>query len=295
MPARLPRRYVAYLRVESDGTWRSEASARLRVGTSGWSYREWRGLVYPAGLAASRWLEHYTSLFDTVERNVSFYRLLKSADSSAWHGGTPADFVFAIKGSRFITHFLKLRNCGRALRRYFAPLAPLGNKAGPIVFQTSLQFEADPERLEDFLERLPAGRRYAFEFRHPSWHCPPVLRILRRNNAAFVPFEIGRLRGPRVATADFVYVRLHGRKPGYKGDYSRRALGPWAQWVRQQIKRGRDTYVYFDNTAQGDAAVRNARAFRSIVLAGAAERAPKCRGAHTRARAGRWSSAACGS
>ena len=239
--------------------------ARLRVGTSGWSYREWRNLVYPKRLPMARWLEHYASLFDSVELNVSFYRLLKHGDTAQWRAATPEDFVFSAKGSRFITHFLKLRNCGQALRRYFAPLAPLGDKAGPIVFQTALRFEADPARLEAFLALLPAGRRYAFEFRHASWHTPEVLGILRRRNVAFVPFEIGRLRGPRLATADFVYVRLHGRKPGYKGDYTRRALGEWAEWVRRQLRRGRDAYVYFDNTAEGDAAVRNAQAFRALL------------------------------
>jgi len=244
---------------------RSGTLARLRVGTSGWSYREWRGLVYPARLPSSRWLAHYTGLFDTVEVNASFYRLLKRSDTLQWRQATPAGFLFALKGSRFITHFLKLRNCAPALRRFFAPLAPLGDKAGPIVFQTAYQFEADPRRLEEFLDLLPTGRRYAFEFRHPSWHTPAVRRILRRRNAAFVPFEIGRLRGPNLVTADFVYVRLHGRKPGYKGDYTRRALAPWAKWLRQQIRRGRDAYVFFDNTAEGDAAVRNAQTLRAMV------------------------------
>jgi uncharacterized protein YecE (DUF72 family) len=244
---------------------RSDALARLRVGTSGWSYREWRGQVYPQRLPAARWLRHYTGLFDTVELNVTFYRLLRRTDARQWRAETPEGFVFAAKGSRFITHFLKLRNCGRALRRYFAPLGALDEKLGPIVFQTALQFEADPPRLAEFLARLPAGRRYAFEFRHPSWHTPAVLRLLRRHNAAFVPFEIGRLRGPRLATADFVYVRLHGRRPGYKGDYTRRALAPWAAWIREQLRRGRDAYVYFDNTAEGDAAVRNGQQFRAMV------------------------------
>jgi uncharacterized protein YecE (DUF72 family) len=242
--------------------------ARLRIGTSGWSYREWRGLVYPDQLPSSRWLKHYATLFDTVEVNASFYRLLRHADTRQWHAGTPDGFEFALKGSRFITHFLKLRDCGPALERYFAPLEPLADKIGPIVFQTALQFEANPERLQAFLALLPHSQRFAFEFRHSSWHTPRVRRLLREKNVAFVPFEIAALRGPRVVTADFVYVRLHGRKPGYKGDYSRQALAPWAEWLRRQIRRGRDAYVFFDNTAERDAAVRNARMLREMVIDG---------------------------
>jgi uncharacterized protein YecE (DUF72 family) len=265
--------------------------ARLRVGTSGWSYPEWRGLVYPPRLGSGRWLQFYATLFDTVEVNASFYRLLKRPAVARWRRETPDDFLFALKGSRFITHMLKLTRPELALRRYFAPLAPLGAKAGPVVFQTPLAFTADAARLEAFLAALPPGRRYAFEFRHASWHVPAVLRLLRRHNAAFVPFEIGRLRGPRLVTADFVYVRLHGRKPGYRGDYTRRALADWATWVRGQLARGRDAYVYFDNTAERDSAVRNAQQLRALVAAGArrgaaAARAPRRIGAAGTSRAG---------
>jgi uncharacterized protein YecE (DUF72 family) len=249
---------------------RSKPVARLRVGTSGWSYPEWRGHVYPARLLAARWLAFYATLFDTVEVNASFYRLLRRADAARWRDTVPDDFVFALKGSRFITHMLRFTQPQRALRRFFAPVKALGDKTGPIVFQTPPTFAVDPARLAAFLEALPPGRRYAFEFRHPSWHVPGVLRLLRRHNAAFVPFEIGRLRGPRRATADFVYVRLHGRKPGYRGNYTRQALGEWADWIRRQLRAGRDAYVYFDNTAERDHAARNAETLRGLVRGTAA-------------------------
>src|SRR5690606_17704034 len=110
--------------------------ARLWVGISGWSYPEWRGTVYPPRLPARLWLPHYATLFDTVELNVAFYRLLRPADIERWRAATPPGFLFAVKGSRFLTHTLKLAKAERALERYFAGIAPLGDRAGPVVFQT---------------------------------------------------------------------------------------------------------------------------------------------------------------
>lgn len=228
------------------------------VGTSGWSYKEWRGVFYPRDLPARAWLDHYISKFCSVEINATFYRLQKAATLARWAERAPRNFIFAIKGPRLITHFHKLKNTAHRFPLFYESIAPLGPKAGPILWQLPPKFPADLGRLESFIDMLPTGYRYAFEFRDPSWHVDAVYRLLERRHAAFCPFEIGKLTGPRVVTTDFVYVRLHGWKGRYKGRYDSATLKDWARWLRRHMKAGRDAYCYFDNTADEDDAVANA-------------------------------------
>lgn len=233
-------------------------TARHFVGTSGWSYKEWRGIFYPRELPSRAWLDHYARHFSNVEINATFYRLQKAAALAGWAARTPPGFRFAIKGPRLITHFHRLKNAAHRLPLFYESIAPLRAKAGPILWQLPPQFPADPARLDAFIETLPEGWRYAFEFRDPSWHTDVTYRILERREAAFCPFEIGELTGPRIVTTDFVYVRLHGWKGRYKGRYDTKALKGWARWLRGHKRAGRDVYAYFDNTAEADDAVANA-------------------------------------
>lgn len=235
------------------------------VGTSGWSYREWRGIFYPRELPSRSWLDHYMTQFRSVEINATFYRLQKAATLASWAQRTPKGFLFAIKGPRLITHFHKLKNAAHRFPRFYESIAPLGRKAGPILWQLPLGFVADAARLDSFIASLPLGFRYAFEFRDPSWHNDGIYRLLERRRAAFCPFEIGKLTGPRVVTADFVYVRLHGWKGRYKGRYDTDTLKDWARWLRGQTKAGRQVYCYFDNTADADDAVANARELDTLL------------------------------
>jgi uncharacterized protein YecE (DUF72 family) len=202
--------------------------ARHRVGTSGWSYAPWRGLVYPRKLKQGEWLGYLAGRLNSVEVNASFYRLPRESMLRGWVERTPDDFLFAIKAWRAITHFRRLAECADLLDTFFASIAFLGPKGGPILFQLPPHFAADPPRLEAFLDMLPAGRRHAIEFRDPSWHRDDVYALLEARNVAFCPFELGDLRSPRLATADFVYVRLHGRAGRYRGDYSGAPLRDWA-------------------------------------------------------------------
>lgn len=244
---------------------RAEAMARNRkpgtilVGTSGWSYPGWRSLFYPRGLKAGDWLAHYAGVFPTVELNASFYRLPAEAMIARWANATPDGFVFAVKSSRLITHLKRLDGCEEAVAALLDRTAGLGAKRGPVLFQLPPRLEPDLGLLERFLAALPRGLRYAFEFRDVRWHDGRVYRALSAFGAAFCPFELGPLRGPRVATADFVYVRLHGRKGRYRGSYSEAELAEWAAWLETQRAQGLDGYVYFDNTAEADDAVRNAQ------------------------------------
>ena len=233
--------------------------ARHWVGTSGWSYANWRGAFYPRGLKQGLWLAHYAERLRSVELNASFYRLPSPAFVAGWVERTPADFLFAVKAWQLITHRKHLRDCAQHLTDFYDRLDGLGPKFGPALFQLPPRFGVDPPRLEAFLEGLPAGRRHAFEFRDPSWHCEAVYDLLRQHGAAFCPFELAEQRTPRIVTADFVYVRLHGREGRYRGRYSPQALSGWARWLRKQMAEGRDAFVYFDNTDDATHALDNAQ------------------------------------
>lgn len=242
--------------------------AKHWVGTSGWSYDGWRGRFYPRDLRKRDWLGHYAQSFRTVELNASFYHLPKDTVVGDWAAHTPADFLFAVKAWRAITHYRRLADCADHLKVFYERIAPLGPKAGPVLFQLPPRFGVDLPRLRDFLALLPAGRRHAFEFRDPSWHDEAVYALLAERNAAFCPFEMGPSQAPRVATADFVYVRLHGHRRRYRGDYSHAALRDWADWLHGQKEAGRDVHVYFDNTDEKDFALKNARTLEAMLAGG---------------------------
>ena len=176
----------------------------------------------------------------------------------------PTGFLFAAKGSRFITHMKKLKDPDTAIARYFERVERLGRKLGPIVFQTPPWWEIDQERLAAFLDALPSGHRYAFELRNPTWHTPDVYRLLRRHNAAFCIFEINGLHSPIELTADFTYVRLHGPGAAYQGSYSAETLRAWSQRIREWERDLHAVYIYFDND-QAAYAAENALALKRMV------------------------------
>jgi uncharacterized protein YecE (DUF72 family) len=253
--------------------------ARHWVGTSGWSYDGWRGPFYPRTLRRTDWLAQYAETFKSVEINASFYHLPKLAVLEGWAAHTPADFLFAVKAWRAITHYRRLAGCADHLRVFYERLAALGSKAGPVLFQMPPRFGVDLPRLAEFLAQLPPGRRHAFEFRDPSWHDDAVYALLARHNAAFCVYELGKARSPRVVTADFVYVRLHGRGARYRGNYGAAALRGWAEWLARAMAEERDAYVYFDNTDEKDYARRNARALDAMLA-----RTPSCTGRQSNLR-----------
>ena len=241
-------------------------AAEIRIGTSGYHYAHWRGPFYPEKFPASKMLQFYIQHFDTVELNTTFYRLPPPTAVQGWHDGTPQGFVFAAKGSRFLTHMKKLKDPVPGLERFFEHIGGLGEKLGPIVFQLPPFWNVHVERLAGFLAALPREHRYAFEFRNPAWHCEEVYSLLTKFNAAFCPFDIAGYQSPVLLTADFIYVRLHGPGPGpYQGLYSDEALGDWAAHIRKWKRRLRAIYFYFDNDMAGFA-VRNALELRKKVL-----------------------------
>ncbi len=229
----------------------------LRVGTSGWNYRPWRGPFYPERLPQRLWLDHYAGRFDSTEINATFYRLPTQAAVARWREATPEHFLFSWKASRFITHMKRLRDVELSLQRVYAPMEALGRKLGPALFQLPPQMDVDLARLESFLALLPVGRRHVLEFRNPGWYADDVLAALASSNVALCISDHHHAPAPWVATADFVYVRGHGPGGRYAGSYPDDELDAWAARIDIWRAAGRDVFAYFDNdigcAAPGDA------------------------------------------
>jgi uncharacterized protein YecE (DUF72 family) len=238
--------------------------AQIRIGTSGWHYKHWVGKFYPSGLPASRMFEFYQRYFDTVELNNSFYRLPTFEAFAGWRDAAPETFLFAVKGSRFLTHNKKLKEPEQALQNLLPRAEVLGQKLGPILFQLPPKWKLNLERLDYFLQVLPKVHDYTFEFREPTWHDEKVYEILRRHNAAYCIHELAGFHTPILRTADFTYVRLHGPGGKYQGCYEEEKLAEWAERIVQWSRQLRGIYVYFDNDDSGFAA-RNALELKQLV------------------------------
>ena len=239
--------------------------ARVLIGTSGWHYDSWRGKFFPKGLPLKEQLPYYSSQFSTTELNGVFYRTPTPEAVKGWRSQTARDFVFAWKASKFITHWKRLSdNSVNSLELLEDRLSLLGPKTGPILFQLPPNFKADADRLASFLKLLPKKRRYSFEFRHPSWYAPPILRLLRGRNISLCISDHHDAPAPWTRTADFVYVRGHGPTGRYKGHYSPKTLSGWAARIRSWNRQGCDVFVYFDND-QKSAAPADARSLRELM------------------------------
>lgn len=202
-------------------------------------------------------LGFYVQHFRSVEINNSFYHLPSSQTFRFWSEQVPPGFTFAVKASRYITHMKKLRDPAEATEKFFTHVEELGKKMGPILFQLPPHWHCDPTRLKDFLETLPDGHRYAFEFRDPSWFNEDVKAQLKRHDAAFCVYDLAGEQSPRVLTANHAYLRLHGpAEQKYSGRYTRPQLREWLQLGAQWLKNGaRHVFIYFDNDQAGYAAL----------------------------------------
>jgi uncharacterized protein YecE (DUF72 family) len=241
--------------------------SRILIGTSGWSYASWRGPFFPREVMVKHHLQFYATQFSTAELNGVFYRTPTIEAVRGWRDNTPDGFVFAWKASKFITHWKRLTDKSRnSLALLESRLRILGPKAGPVLLQLPPMFTANYDRLASFLRLLQARRRYAFEFRHPSWYQPAVLRLLREHDISLCLSDHHDAPAPWQVTASFVYVRGHGPSGRYKGHYSDRTLRSWARDIAKWKRGGRDVYVYFDNDQKSAAP---ADALRLMKLTGA--------------------------
>jgi uncharacterized protein YecE (DUF72 family) len=277
--------------------------ARARIGISGWTYAPWRGTFYPKGLTHREELAYAAARLDSIEINGSFYSLQRPSSYRRWAEETADDFVFAVKGGRYITHILRLRDCRVALANFFASgVLTLGPKLGPLLWQLPPTLQFDEEAVRAFLRLLPRSTaeaatlardttldsdrtdtaggedrplRHAVEVRHASFDAPAFVELARAEGVAIVVADTaGRYPVIRERTADFAYVRLHGDVELYTSGYTAEALERWATELRGRLDQGLDVYAYFDN----DVKVRSpydAMALRELLSAsGGARRDP---------------------
>ena len=250
---------------------------QLRIGISGWTYTPWRGVFYPPGLPQKRELEFASRQFNSIEINGSFYSLQTPSSYKKWFDETPDDFVFSVKGGRFITHMKKLKDVRIPLANFFASgVLRLNEKIGPILWQFPPGFAFNEERFDEFFQLLPRSTsaaaklarenngkvkakawtkidrdrllRYAVEIRHGSFNTPRFIALLKRHQIALcVADTAGKWPFMDDVTTDFVYVRLHGDEQLYVSGYTDEALDHWAARINKWRKSGRDVYCYFDN------------------------------------------------
>jgi uncharacterized protein YecE (DUF72 family) len=247
-----------------------ETANEVLIGCSGWNYRDWRETVYPEGLPAKRWLEHYATLFGTVEVNNTFYRLPTVSAVEGWVEQTPDDFVFTVKSSRFLTHMKRLTDMGAGVERFYERIEPLveAGKLGPVLWQLPGNFHRDDDRLASALEQLPDGR-HCFEFRHPSWFAGEIYDLLRTHSVALVigdhperPFQTYEI------TTDWTFIRFHYGSRGRNGNYSESELETWSRRI-DAWRTSTDVFAYFNNDWNGYA-VKNALSLQARASAVAA-------------------------
>jgi uncharacterized protein YecE (DUF72 family) len=233
----------------------------VRVGCSGWSYTSWKQRLY-AGVPATRWLERYAEVFDTVEVNNTFYRLVKRPAVEAWVEQTPAGFLFAVKSSRYLTHMRRLREIEAGVARFWEPLEPLreAGKLGPVLWQLPGNFKRDDDVLAAALAVLPQAR-HCFEFRHPSWFHDEVRRLLVEHGASLAIGDDPRRPLPPARPAgELAVLRLHYGSRGRDGNYSSSELDRWRRRIAAWRSR-REVFVYLNNDWCGYAPA-NARELR---------------------------------
>jgi uncharacterized protein YecE (DUF72 family) len=238
---------------------------KLQIGTSGWVYKHWMNIFYPAHCKSEQQLSFYAQHFSTVEINFSFYKLPERFIFESWRSQTPEKFIFAVKGSRYLTHMKKLKDPIEPLSRLMERASGLQEKLGPILFQFPHTWHINIERLQPFLELLQTypQQRFTFEFRHSSWLIPEVYKLLERAGVALclpvsptVPLDV-------CLTTPWTYIRMHQGQSSIS--YSDEELTTWAERIRSFLAQGFDVYVYFNNDPDGYA-IRDAQQLQRILF-----------------------------
>ena len=237
----------------------------VKIGCSGFLYDHWKGTFYLHELSKRQWMEHYCKKFQTVELNVTFYRLPEKETFSRWYSESPANFVFSLKGSRFITHVKKLKSPVEPLDVFFSRANALREKLGVILWQFPPDFKADPEKLKEFLEALSQYKvRNTFEFRDKSWINKKIVSLLEKNNMGMCMADWPEFLCDLPVTSDFVYMRRHGVDGKYISCYNTEQLKTDAKFINRFLKQGKDVFIYFNNDAHGHAP-KNAKELRDIL------------------------------
>jgi uncharacterized protein YecE (DUF72 family) len=245
-------------------------AASVYIGTSGWVYSDWQERFYPAELPSRDRLRFYARNFGTTEVNYSFYHIPRPATCRNWVTQVPEKFIFAVKAHRSITHIRRLKNAIDVWQEFLENALELGAKLGPILLQLPPSLRADASLLETLLsgirKKAPIPElRVAIEFRHASWFEPGILDLMRAYDTCLVMAHSERYSlAPNEATADFVYIRLHGPGQMFASSYSPEELESWARIICSWAKKGKIVFVYFNNDFHAGA-VENARALSSML------------------------------
>ncbi|RLC40298.1 MAG: DUF72 domain-containing protein [Candidatus Nealsonbacteria bacterium] len=244
-----------------------EKLGKLYIGTSGWVYGHWEGIFYPNDLPSKDKLKYYSQHFKTAEVNYSFYHLPRPATYQKWYSQTPADFIFAVKASKFITHIKRLKGVKTAWKTFLENALNLKEKLGPILFQFPPSFRATEDnvkRLENFLKdirnkiAMAELLRIAMEFREKTWYNQKIYNLLKRYNVAWVIADSPRYPRADEVTADFIYIRMHGSQTMFSSKYTKKELSLLAEKIKKWQKQEIDIYCYFNNDLHGYA-IENAR------------------------------------
>lgn len=237
----------------------------VKVGCSGFLFDDWKGTFYPDELSRRQWLEYYCKKFQTVELDVTFYKLPEKETFSRWYSETPENFSISLKGSRFITHVKKLKSPLEPLDVFFLRATALKEKFGVVLWQFPPDFKADLEKLRVFLEALsPYKIRNTFEFRDKSWINKKVISLLEKNNMGLCISDWPEFLNDLPATTDFVYMRRHGIDGKGASCYNTEQLKADAKMINKFLKQGKDVFIYFNNDAFGHAP-NNAEQLRNIL------------------------------
>ncbi|MHC4438494.1 MAG: DUF72 domain-containing protein [Planctomycetota bacterium] len=238
-------------------------TVKIRIGTSGWYYDHWKERFYPADLPRSKWFEYYARHFDTVEINNTFYHLPKEQTLQRWHKIAPKDFLYAVKANRYITHIKRLKGTAEPLVRFFDRVGLLKSRLGPILYQLPPSMHKDLDLLESFIKLLPKRKTAVFEFRHESWYEDDTFELLEKSGAGFCIHDMPGKESPRIVTGDIIYVRFHGTTGRYSGSYPKSQLQSWANWLKDQTKKVRAIYIYFNNDEHAHA-IKNAKQLKGL-------------------------------
>lgn len=239
--------------------------SKVFVGCSGFNYFSWKKRFYPEGLPQRKWLQYYSSVFKTVELNVTFYRLPKQSTFKRWYTETPQDFSFVLKGSRLITHLKRLVGVEEPLTTFFESALLLGEKLKVTLWQFPPGFQLDVDRLKEFLKLLSTyDIRAAFEFRHPSWITEEVSQLISQYNFTLCMADWPPFLNEIPARSDFVYIRRHGHQGNYATCYTEEEIIRDANRIKKYAEQGKDVYIYFNNDAYAYA-TQNAKRLMEIL------------------------------
>lgn len=237
---------------------------KLFIGTSGWSYQDWKGIFYPKDLERGGELQYYTTFFNTTEINSTFYRLPYEGMVKGWYNKTPQNFLFSIKVSKRITHLKRLRECKEELSLFFNRVFLLKEKVGVLLYQLPPSLKFDPSLLEEFLLLLPKDKNHVIEFRNNSWFNDKSYEILNRYNVGFCIVSAPKFETILEVTSTFAYIRMHGKEGWYKYLYNEEELRWWSEIIVKFLKNKIKVFCYFNNDYKGNA-VTNALRLKELI------------------------------